>query len=56
VDIEYAIPAPFIGKLAEAVVAKMNEHELETVLANIKATLELSAAKEDAKKQKHAGA
>ena len=41
VDIEYTIPTPVLGRLAEAAVAKINEHETETLLANIKQTLEL---------------
>jgi uncharacterized protein YndB with AHSA1/START domain len=40
-DIEYTIPTPVLGKVAEAVVAKINEHETEALLANIKQTLEL---------------
>jgi uncharacterized protein YndB with AHSA1/START domain len=40
-DIEYTIPTPVLGRLAEAAVAKMNEHEIETLLANIKQALEL---------------
>jgi uncharacterized protein YndB with AHSA1/START domain len=41
VDIEYTIPTPVLGRIAEAAVAKINEHETETLLANIKQTLEL---------------
>ena len=37
---EYDIPIPVIGKLAEAVIVKMNEHEVGTVLANLKARIE----------------
>jgi uncharacterized protein YndB with AHSA1/START domain len=43
VDIDYSIPTPVVGKLAEAVVAKMNEHEMETVLANIRQAVEAEA-------------
>ena len=53
VDVEYKIPAPLLGKLAEVLVAKINEHELDTLFANIKAMLELSPAK-DAGKQANA--
>jgi carbon monoxide dehydrogenase subunit G len=41
-DIDYEIPAPVVGKLAEAVVSRLNEHEATNLLANIKATMELS--------------
>lgn len=44
VDIEYEVPAPVVGKLAEAVVARLNEHEVLTLLANLKATLEMSSS------------
>jgi uncharacterized membrane protein len=36
VEVEYAIPAPVIGKMAEALVAKLNERDLDTLLANLK--------------------
>jgi len=39
-NVEYTIPIPVLGKLAEAVVAKMNEHEGELLLANLKDRLE----------------
>jgi uncharacterized protein YndB with AHSA1/START domain len=42
-DIEYTIPTPVVGKIAEAAVAKMNEHETEMLLANIKHTMEQEA-------------
>jgi uncharacterized membrane protein len=38
--IEYAVPVPLLGKLAEAVIVKMNEREAELVLANLKARME----------------
>lgn len=40
VDVEYTIPLAVIGRAAEFVVAKVNEHETETLLANTKAILE----------------
>jgi uncharacterized membrane protein len=55
VDVDYDIPAPIIGKIAEAVVARLNEHEMLTLLANIKATIELSPGA-NAGKEKRAGA
>jgi coenzyme Q-binding protein COQ10 len=39
-DIEYTIPIPVIGKLAEKIVLKRNEREADSALANIKETLE----------------
>jgi uncharacterized protein YndB with AHSA1/START domain len=40
VDIEYTVPVPVAGKLAEGVVAKMNEREATTLVSNIKDRLE----------------
>lgn len=40
VDVEYTIPAPVIGKLAEALVAKSNERDLDALLQNTKERLE----------------
>jgi uncharacterized protein YndB with AHSA1/START domain len=37
---EYKVPVPVIGKLAEAVILKINEQEGLTVLANLKARME----------------
>ena len=37
---EYKVPIPVIGKLAEAVIIKMNEQEAVTVLANLKLRME----------------
>ena len=39
-SVEYNIPIPVLGKLAEAIVVKMNEHEGELLLANLKARIE----------------
>ena len=41
VEIEYTVPMPVLGKLAEAVVLKQNEKEAETLLFNLKSRLEL---------------
>lgn len=38
--VEYKIPLPLLGKVAEAFIVKMNENESETILANLKARLE----------------
>lgn len=42
VEVEYSIPAPVIGKIAEAIVAKINERDAETLLANLKDVMESS--------------
>ena len=39
-EVDYTVPVPVLGKLAEPFVAKMNEREAETVLANLKDRLE----------------
>jgi uncharacterized membrane protein len=38
--VEYTVPIPLLGKLAEAVIVKLNENEAETLLANLKARME----------------
>jgi carbon monoxide dehydrogenase subunit G len=40
IAVEYEIPLPVIGKLAEAVIRKQNEREAELALSNIKARME----------------
>lgn len=40
-EIEYTIPIPLLGKLAEAIIVKMNEHEGELLLSNLKARMEV---------------
>ena len=37
---EYTVPIPLLGKLAEAFIVKLNEHEAEAILANLKARME----------------
>jgi uncharacterized protein YndB with AHSA1/START domain len=39
-EVEYSIPMPVIGKLAEAVVVKLNERDADSMLANLKTTCE----------------
>ena len=41
IDMEYTIPIPLLGKLAEAIIVKMNEHEGELLLSNLKARMEV---------------
>jgi len=41
VEIEYKIPIPLIGKLAEAVIVKQNEHEADALLKNLKDRMEI---------------
>jgi len=38
--VEYTVPVPVLGKLAEALVLKQNEREADLAMANIKARLE----------------
>ena len=40
VMVEYTVPIPVLGKLAEKVVIKMNDNEMDTLLANLKAAME----------------
>ncbi len=39
-DVEYTIPTPILGKIAEVIVVKMNERDLDTMLANLKDIVE----------------
>lgn len=39
-DVEYNVPIPLLGKLAAAVVAKLNEHDTDVFVANLKARME----------------
>jgi uncharacterized membrane protein len=39
-EVEYVVPIPLLGRLAEAFILKQNEHEAETMLANLKARME----------------
>jgi len=35
--IEYKVPIPLLGKLAEAIILKMNDHEGDLIMANLQA-------------------
>jgi ligand-binding SRPBCC domain-containing protein len=39
-QVEYKVPVPVLGKLAESIIVKQNEREAETLLANLKARME----------------
>ncbi len=39
-DSQYTVPLPVVGKLAEAVIIKLNEHEVDQILANLKIFME----------------
>jgi len=39
-SVDYTIPMPVFGKLAEAVIVKLNDHELDSILSNIKTRME----------------
>jgi uncharacterized membrane protein len=38
--IEYTVPVPLLGKLAEKVIRRINENEADVMLANLKAAVE----------------
>ncbi len=38
--VEYTVPVPLLGKLAESFILKQNEHEMDVFLANLKARME----------------
>jgi len=40
VAVEYEIPTPIIGKIAEALLVKLNERDCENLLANLKDAME----------------
>ena len=40
-EVEYTVPIAVLGKLAEAIIVKMNEHEGEVILANLKTRMEV---------------
>ncbi len=40
VEVDYTLPTPVVGKIAEALVAKINERDAETLLANLKDVME----------------
>lgn len=40
-EIEYTVPVPVLGRLAEPVVLKQNEQEAETLLFNLKSRMEM---------------
>jgi len=39
-EVEYTVPIPLLGKLAEAFIVKANEREVDSVLANLKDRME----------------
>lgn len=41
VDVEYNVPVPWIGKIAEAIILKQNDHEADTLLENLKHRMEI---------------
>jgi len=40
-EVEYKVPIPLIGKLAEAIILKQNEHEAHNTLHNLKDRMEI---------------
>ena len=41
VEVEYKVPIPLVGKLAEAVITKQNDHEATVLLTNLKDRMEI---------------
>jgi uncharacterized membrane protein len=39
-EIEYSLPTPVLKRFAEPIIGKLNEHEAEALLKNLKATME----------------
>jgi uncharacterized protein YndB with AHSA1/START domain len=39
-EVDYKVPVPVLGKLAESIILKANEREADTILANLKDILE----------------
>jgi uncharacterized protein YndB with AHSA1/START domain len=39
-ETDYTVPIPLLGKLAETFIVRANEHEAETILANLKDRME----------------
>jgi uncharacterized membrane protein len=39
-EVEYTVPVPLLGKLAEAAIVRLNQNEIELLLANLKARME----------------
>ena len=39
-EVEYTVPIPVVGKLAEAIVVKMNDHEGDIIMSNLKSRME----------------
>lgn len=42
-EVDYTVPVPVLGKLAESAIVKLNEHESEATMANLKTVLEAAA-------------
>ncbi len=53
-DLEYTIPGKVLGRVAEMLAAKLNEHEAQSVLENLKATMEAPAKAPEVTAQPHA--
>jgi uncharacterized membrane protein len=39
-SVDYTVPVPVLGRLAEAALVKLNDHEGDTIMANLKTMLE----------------
>jgi hypothetical protein len=38
--VEYSVPLPIVKKVAEKIIGKLNEHEMDLLLANLKVRME----------------
>jgi uncharacterized membrane protein len=44
VDVEYTVPAPVVGRIAEHMLTRINQRDLDTLLANLKDVMESASA------------
>lgn len=42
-EVDYTVPVPVLGRMAEAAIVKLNEHEGEAIAENLKTILEMAA-------------
>lgn len=48
IEVEYSIPGQLLSKLAEPIVRRINEHEADALMSNLKARMEHEEAREAA--------
>jgi uncharacterized membrane protein len=52
-DADYEVPIPLIGKVAEKFLVKLNERDMETLLANLKERVEIPQPRVPLSQEKH---